>query len=80
MRLEWVSPYEGNVPIRVWQGTCSCRQPVYELCLSGGRAFIRKTTTVVAGEMRAVSVRESPRWGVKYARETWAELLAGHAR
>ncbi|WP_343950080.1 hypothetical protein [Nonomuraea longicatena] len=64
----------GRVRVVVW--TCSCRATVYELCASGGRAFIRRT---VQAEPVAV-ICETP-WGPpREAWEIWAALLAGRAR
>ncbi|MFI6294939.1 hypothetical protein ACIBEJ_25340 [Nonomuraea sp. NPDC050790] len=75
-RLRWyaLDPYGRRVRVADW--TCACQATVYELCLAGGRAFIRRT---VQGE--PVARMHETDWGsLGETRETWAALLAGYVR
>ncbi|WP_157248842.1 hypothetical protein [Nonomuraea typhae] len=75
-RLRWnvVDPY--GRPVRVIEWTCACRATVYELCLAGGRAFIRRT---VQGEPVA-KTHETDWASLRQTREIWGALLAGYVR
>ncbi|GAA0925006.1 hypothetical protein GCM10009560_26150 [Nonomuraea longicatena] len=75
-RLEWHAVRSGRHRVRVVAWTCSCRATVYELCVSGGRAFIRRTV-----QAEPVAVISETAWGVpREAWEIWAALLAGGVR
>ncbi len=75
-RLRWyaVDPYARRVRVVDW--TCACRATVYELCVAGGRAFVRRT---VQGEPVA-QVHETDWASLGQTREIWGALLAGYVR
>ncbi|WP_343950083.1 hypothetical protein [Nonomuraea longicatena] len=74
--MEWHAVRSGRHRVRVVAWTCSCRATVYELCVSGGRAFIRRTV-----QAEPVAVISETAWGVpREAWEIWAALLAGGVR
>ncbi|NRQ36296.1 hypothetical protein HII36_31345 [Nonomuraea sp. NN258] len=73
--LQWIPP-RADERRRVVDWTCDCRRLVYELCESGGQAFIHRT-------MRHADVtieRQTHRMRPKEARAVWAALLAGQMR
>jgi len=75
VQLRWFPPFStGRVWVRAW--TCSCRAVVYELCETGGQAFIRR---IVQCEPTPV-VLETHRWSSRRGREMWAAVLCGRAR
>lgn len=72
VRLNWY-PAGKDKRCRVVAWTCHCRSVHYELCESGGLAFIRRFTQ---GQQPA----ETHRVRVGEARATWFALLSGMAR
>ncbi|WP_084964573.1 hypothetical protein [Thermoactinospora rubra] len=74
MRLEWLDPrLDGRCRVRDW--TCDCRAVYYELCESGGLAFVRR---VVQGDDRIVA--ETHRVRIAEAHAIWKAILSGQAR
>lgn len=72
--LDWHAPRDdGRCRVIAW--TCDCRCVYYELCESGGLAFIRRVT-----QDRPPTVAETHRVRVPEARTTWQALLTGLAR
>ncbi|GAA3472070.1 hypothetical protein [Nonomuraea roseola] len=76
MRLAWQQPYPGEGRVRVLSWTCTCRATVYELCQSGGVAYIRRMLQLDG----APEIHETFRWSLSEARTVWAALLSGQAR
>ncbi|GAA2876000.1 hypothetical protein GCM10010517_37050 [Streptosporangium fragile] len=62
--------------MRVIAWTCECQDVFYELCQTGGQAFIRRTVKTGKGR----GVRETCRWRVAEAQAMWTALLSGLAR
>ncbi|WP_169953573.1 hypothetical protein [Microbispora sp. H11081] len=73
--LEWWEPSPAR-RVRVLAWTCDCQARFYELCHSGGVAFIRRT---VQNE-DAPEISETHRWRVGQGWETWSALLTGQVR
>ncbi|GAB1821087.1 hypothetical protein HerbRD11066_42510 [Herbidospora sp. RD11066] len=69
--LMWRAPV-GDRPPRVIEWTCDCLPTVYELCESGGQAYLRRTSRG--------KVEETPRVNVNEGRAIWSDLLAGRAQ
>ena len=76
VRLAWHSPSTPLERARSVAWTCSCRATIYELCMGGGRAFLRQTIQLDGRPQ----VRETPLMPISEARETWTALLSGRAR
>ncbi|GAA4569296.1 hypothetical protein GCM10023193_52880 [Planotetraspora kaengkrachanensis] len=72
-RLAWIRP-PGDSRRRVIAWTCDCQDVIYELCSSGGQAFLTRTH-----EGRSLSL-ETHRASLCEARATWHALLTGLAR
>lgn len=76
LRLEWHPPYPVLQRARPVVWTCHCRATVYELLLSAGRGFIRRTVQREQGN----EVHETPCWHHRQAWAMWMALLSGEAR
>ncbi|SNT57237.1 hypothetical protein SAMN05216276_106620 [Streptosporangium subroseum] len=76
MRLVWREPYQGVTRLRVITWTCRCRATLYELCQTGGQAFIRRTLQLDGDRQ----VHETYRWPIQEAGDVWRALLSGEAR
>lgn len=78
VRLVWRSPCRAVVLERVrpvaW--TCWCRATVYELCVGGGRAFLRRTVQLDGKH----EIHETSCMPISEARVTWTALLSGRTR
>ncbi|GAB3140925.1 hypothetical protein [Microbispora hainanensis] len=75
-RLVWRKPTARCTHLRVRRHTCECQPVVYELCVSGGLVFVRRTVRKPAG----LSVRETEWLLTARAMELWQRLLTGQAR
>ncbi|GAA0933727.1 hypothetical protein [Nonomuraea longicatena] len=75
-RLQWHLRCSGRRRVRVVAWTCPCLATVYELCASGGRAFIRRTVQAEPVPMICETAWGPPR----EAWEIWASLLTGRVR
>jgi hypothetical protein len=73
--IEWHAP-QGGGRVRVTEWTCDCLATFYELCQSGGVAFIRKTIQ----RDGSPETYETFRGPVRRVRKLWDELLTGQAR
>ncbi|GAB3163793.1 hypothetical protein [Microbispora hainanensis] len=74
-KLEWWKPTPARrVLVLAW--TCDCQAGFYELCQSGGLAFIRRTVQK-DGEPE---IAETHRWSVRQGWATWFDLLTGEVR
>ncbi|MDP9847735.1 hypothetical protein [Streptosporangium lutulentum] len=62
--------------LRVIIWTCCCRATLYELCQTGGQAFIRRTLQLDGDRQ----VHETYRRLIRQAEEVWRALLSGEAR
>jgi hypothetical protein len=76
IRLKWSEPTQRFAYVRVVRHTCDCRARIYELCASGGSAWIRRTDRTPP---RAL-VRETHPSRTAPAEALWALILAGQAR
>lgn len=74
-KLVWLNPTARSARCRVKQYTCDCKTigVIYELCMSGGLMFIRKTYRDGKLETRY----ETHRWAVQYAESVWLDLISG---
>ncbi|MER7129433.1 hypothetical protein [Streptosporangium saharense] len=75
MKLVWRAPCPVE-PVRVIEWSCECRSTVYELCLAGGQAFLRRTHHFNG----ARQVHETYRWPIREGYGVWRALLCGQAR
>ncbi|MBB4938709.1 hypothetical protein FHR32_003014 [Streptosporangium album] len=75
VRLVWQGPYRSLARVRPMAWTCSCRATVYELCVGGGRAFLRRTVQLD----RAPQIQETALMSINEAQATWTAVLSGHA-
>lgn len=75
-KVTWREPSARCVQARIRRHTCECKPTVYELCVSGGLVFIRRTVRTCDG----VNVRETEWLRSARAVELWLALLAGQAR
>ncbi|MBX6386001.1 MAG: hypothetical protein IRZ07_24015 [Microbispora sp.] len=74
-KLEWWKPTPTHrVLVLAW--TCDRQARFYELCQSGGAAFIRR---IVQNE-DALEISETHRWRVGQGWEIWAAPLTGQVR
>ncbi|WP_343955255.1 hypothetical protein [Nonomuraea longicatena] len=76
VRLDWSTPVPRFGRVRVVGHTCECKARVYELCTSGGLAWVRRIDRHSPGE----TVRVTHPCRVGEAGELWALILAGEAR
>lgn len=74
-RLVWRAPCRSLVRVRPVAWTCSCRATVYELCVGGGRAFLRRTVQLDG----APHIQETTPVSIAEAQATWTAVLSGHA-
>ncbi|MEV4457166.1 hypothetical protein [Microbispora sp. NPDC049633] len=73
-KLEWWKPTPARrVLVLAW--TCDCQARFYELCQSGGLAYIRRTVQDEEPE-----IAETHRWPVRQGWATWFDLLTGEVR
>ncbi|MFI7028372.1 hypothetical protein ACIBK1_06655 [Microbispora rosea] len=74
-KLEWWKPTPAQrVLILAW--TCDCQARFYELCQSGGLAYIRRTVQ----KDEEPEIAETHRWSVRQGWATWFDLLTGEVR
>ncbi|MFF0306679.1 hypothetical protein ACFYSC_04585 [Streptosporangium sp. NPDC004379] len=71
----WRAPYRSLVRVRPVAWTCPCRATVYELCLGGGRAFLRRAVQLTG----APHVQETAPKTIIEAQAVWTAVLSGHA-
>lgn len=74
-KLAWF-PYSGGERVRVLAWTCECGSVIYELCESGGRAFVRRTVQ----DEKSPEISETHRVQVDESRAVWAAILTGMAK
>ena len=74
--VSWSSPLPHSSGIRVRDYTCECRSLVFELCVAGGLAFIRRYDRSVSPGV----IVESPRERAHNTELLWWQLIAGKAR
>lgn len=76
VRLVWHSPSKVLERVRPVSWTCWCRATVYELCVGGGRGFLRRTIQLDGGH----EIRETLPVSISEAGVIWTVLLSGRAR
>ncbi|MFJ2030545.1 hypothetical protein [Streptosporangium sp. NPDC087985] len=75
VRLVWRAPCRSLLRVRPVAWTCFCRATVYELCIGGGRAFLRRTV-----QLRGTpQVHETALMSISQAQATWTAVLSGRA-
>ncbi|WP_271222641.1 hypothetical protein [Streptosporangium carneum] len=75
MKLVWRVPCPAE-RVRVIEWSCECRSTVYELCLAGEQAFLRRPHHFNG----ARQVHETYRWPIRQGDDVWRALLCGQAR
>jgi hypothetical protein len=75
-KITWKLPTARCIRVRVRRHTCECRITIYELCMSGGLMFIRRTVRRPEGSQ----VCETEWLPSAKALELWQRLIAGQVR
>ncbi|MFG1960775.1 hypothetical protein [Nonomuraea sp. NPDC049028] len=74
--ITWLAPMSRFPCVRVIRHTCECQEVIYELCTSGGLAWVRVTERAKSGPV----IRESHPGPYGAAEELWTKFMTGQVR